>query len=280
MPKALAKALEVVRAPSAGIPLDIMTPLQDKAVSGRLKVIVEGMPLGGTLSAGTNNWDNTWSLTVDELNDLYFFPAQNDDRDHTLSIRVLRFDSDGYDVATTAAMIEVLVEQSARGADGGAKGVGLAEAEAIWRAEHEQAMAQARATWEAEEAERLAAAKRAWEQQAADRLAAAQTAWERDTEDRLAEAAGARATEERDHAALELTATKASWAAAAEERLAAAKRAWEQQAADRLAAAQAAWERDTEDRLAETAEARATEERDNAALELTAAKASWAAEAE
>ncbi len=80
MPKALAKALEVLRAPSAGIPLDIMTPLQDKRVSGRLKVIVEGMPLGSTLSAGTNNWDNTWSLALDALSGLQFFPAQGDDR--------------------------------------------------------------------------------------------------------------------------------------------------------------------------------------------------------
>jgi len=105
--KALAQTVNVVSAPSAGIPLDIMTQLQERGVSGRLKIIVEGMPLGSTLSAGTNNWDNTWSLDLDELNDLYFFPAQDDDRDHMLSIRVLRFDSDGFDVATTAAMIEL-----------------------------------------------------------------------------------------------------------------------------------------------------------------------------
>ena len=70
MSKALAKPLEVVNAPSAGIPLDILTPLQEKGVSGRLKLIIEDMPPGGALSAGTNNWDSTWSLTVDELNGL------------------------------------------------------------------------------------------------------------------------------------------------------------------------------------------------------------------
>ncbi len=228
MPKALASALEVVSAPSAGIPFDIMTPLQEKGVSGRLKIIVEGMPLGGTLSAGTNNWDNTWSLTVNELNDLYFFPAEGDDRDHTLSIRVLRFDSDGYDVATTAAMIEVLVEQSARGSGGaGVNGANLAEAEGIWRAELEQALEQGRATWEAEEVERLTAAKQVWEQRAEFRLATAKRTWDREAAGRLAESADARATEERDNAALELTAAKATWATEAEERLNAAKAAWQ-----------------------------------------------------
>ncbi len=138
MSRALAEPIEVVSAPSAGIPLDILSPLQEKGVSGRLKIIIEDMPPGGALSAGTNNWDSTWSLTIGELNGLFYVPASGDDRDHTLSIRVLRFDSDGFDVATTAAMIEVAVERSALVANRcGASGVGRAETEAIRRAEHE-----------------------------------------------------------------------------------------------------------------------------------------------
>ncbi len=76
MPKALAKPLEVVSAPSNGIPLDILSPLQEKGVAGRLKIIIEDMPPGGALSTGTNNWDSTWSLTIDELDGLYFVPAR------------------------------------------------------------------------------------------------------------------------------------------------------------------------------------------------------------
>jgi hypothetical protein len=46
-------------------------------VRARVKTIrVENMPVGAELSAGKNNWDHTWSLTPEDLRDLYFFPPQ------------------------------------------------------------------------------------------------------------------------------------------------------------------------------------------------------------
>ena len=92
------------------IPLNIQEELAKRGVKGKMSLIVEGMPVGASLTAGTNNWDNTWSLVVSDLHDLHFVPSPDADGVHTLSIRVLRYDSDGYDVAATAALFELEVD--------------------------------------------------------------------------------------------------------------------------------------------------------------------------
>ena len=71
------------------IPLAIQEELAERGLKGKMSLVVEGMPVGANLSAGTNNWDNTWSLTVAELNDLHFIPSPETDSTHTLTVRVL-----------------------------------------------------------------------------------------------------------------------------------------------------------------------------------------------
>ena len=97
------------------IPLDIQGELAQRGLSGKLTVIVEGLPTGGTLSAGTNIWDGTWSLGLHDQSGLCFIAPRNQTGGHTLTIRVLRLESDGFDVATTAALFDMWV---GNGADG------------------------------------------------------------------------------------------------------------------------------------------------------------------
>jgi hypothetical protein len=87
--------------------LDIQGELAQRGLSGKLTIIVERLPTGGTLSAGTNKWDGTWSLGIDDLSGLCFIAPKNQTGGHTLTIRVLRLDSEGFDVATTAALFDM-----------------------------------------------------------------------------------------------------------------------------------------------------------------------------
>ncbi len=88
MPDGLAKPVMAMSDNPAGTPLDLLPGLTERGVSGKTSLIVEGMPIGSSLSAGTNNWDNTWSLKAEDLNDLHFIPCRGDDRDHTLTVQI------------------------------------------------------------------------------------------------------------------------------------------------------------------------------------------------
>ena len=122
-----------------GIPLDIQGELAQRGLSGKLTVIAEGLPTGGALSAGTNKWDGTWSLGLDDLSGLCFIAPTGQPGGHTLTIRVLRLDSDGFDVATTAALFDMHVGDGADGADvAEPSGEAAPAAQAQRRSEEEQ----------------------------------------------------------------------------------------------------------------------------------------------
>ena len=154
---------------TVAIPLGIQEELAQRGLKGKMSLIVEGMPVGASLSAGTNNWDNTWSLTVAEVNDLHFIPSPETDGIHTLSVRVLRFDSDGYDVAATAALVDLKVDCSgqhqAKIAEAQDTEARIAALEESLRAEAEQNLAHAEADWKAAEESRLTQAKADWQAQ-------------------------------------------------------------------------------------------------------------------
>ena len=173
------------------VPLDIARELDKRGVAGEVSLKVEGVPNGAGLSAGRNNWDGTWSLTAADLSDIRFLPPEGDDAARTLAIRVLRIDSDGFNVATTVALfdLEVKVPRQAPGN----KGPGAASGDGAPSRE----MAAAQAAWEKESERRLASAKEAWQGEADERLAAAKKAWAADTEKRIAAALDARRNEER-----------------------------------------------------------------------------------
>ena len=92
------------------IPLNIKNELSNRGLVGRLLVIVERVPVGGALSAGTNNQNGTWSLKVGELADLRFVPPEDGGADvRNLTVRILRYDEDGFDYASTAALFDIHV---------------------------------------------------------------------------------------------------------------------------------------------------------------------------
>ncbi len=215
VPDGLARLVNAM-SDNIGIPLDILPELSERGVSGKMMLIVEGMPIGSSLSAGTNNWDNTWSLKVDELSGLRFIPSAGDHGGHTLTVRVLCFDADGFDVASTAALIDIAVEPAAAAANGtGAPGAGdrmLAEAEARGKVEQKQALEEARDAWQAREEDRLAEAKAQWEREFAERLARIEGNVAVEQNKRLAAALAAQKSEENNQRA----AARAAWNAEAD----------------------------------------------------------------
>ncbi|MDC7218080.1 MAG: hypothetical protein PQJ28_03550 [Spirochaetales bacterium] len=61
----------------ASVPLEITGTLVDTDGSETLQYLVESVPEGAVLSAGTNNGDGTWTLSADDLSNLTFTPPLN-----------------------------------------------------------------------------------------------------------------------------------------------------------------------------------------------------------
>lgn len=112
------------------IPLNlkpIIAPYRDR---GRFTIRLELLPQLARLSAGINNGDRTWSLALDELEDLaYFVPAGAGA--HRLGIRLIMKDDDG---AHTLALIDLDVDADADAAGDkrdGAAVIALAQDKAL-----------------------------------------------------------------------------------------------------------------------------------------------------
>lgn len=94
------------------IPLNlksIIAPYRDR---GRFTIRLEHLPQLARLSAGTNNGDRTWSLALDELEDLAYFPPAGVGA-HTLGVRLIVKDDDG---AHTLALIDLDVDADSNAA--------------------------------------------------------------------------------------------------------------------------------------------------------------------
>ncbi|HEX2759775.1 MAG TPA: hypothetical protein VHM27_04640, partial [Rhizomicrobium sp.] len=91
------------------IPLNlksIIAPYRDR---GRFTIRLEHLPQSARLSAGINNGDRTWSLALDELEDLAYF-APTGTGAHVLGVRLIMKDDDG---AHTLALIDLDVDADA-----------------------------------------------------------------------------------------------------------------------------------------------------------------------
>src|SRR6266566_3090520 len=66
---------------------------------GRLSVRIERLPQLARLSAGRNNGDNSWSLTLDELEDLAYLPPPGMVEAHHLAVRIIGLDGGGSTLA-------------------------------------------------------------------------------------------------------------------------------------------------------------------------------------
>ncbi len=74
------------------IPINLSPLISAYRKRGRFMLRVENLPQSARFSAGQNNGDGTWSLMLDELDELVYFAPKTASADHTLSIRLIAKD--------------------------------------------------------------------------------------------------------------------------------------------------------------------------------------------
>ncbi|HEY4274882.1 MAG TPA: hypothetical protein VGM68_05320, partial [Rhizomicrobium sp.] len=101
-----ARALPDQAVASRAIPIDLRPVISAYRRRGRFQLRVEKLPQGSRFSAGQNNGDASWSLLLDELEDLVYFAPKTVNGDHTLAIRLISKDETE---AFTIALIDYTV---------------------------------------------------------------------------------------------------------------------------------------------------------------------------
>ncbi len=91
------------------IALHIDAKLIDSDGSESLTLSLTGVPAGAFLSAGTDNGDGSWTLSLDQLADLAITPPPNSDRDFTLTLNATTLESASGDRQITTLAIPVQV---------------------------------------------------------------------------------------------------------------------------------------------------------------------------
>lgn len=103
-----------VTSPASGnvdsaISLSVSASLADTDGSESLEISISDLPSGASLSAGTDNGDNTWTLTPAQLSGLSVTPPEEDDSDFTLTVTATAAEADG-EGATAAATVVRSIE--------------------------------------------------------------------------------------------------------------------------------------------------------------------------
>jgi len=106
------------------IPLNLAPLLAPYKKHGRLSLRIERLPRLARLSRGRNNGDSSWSLTLDELEDLAYLPPDGVDAAHTLVIRIVSLDGSS---GTTLAVLDFLVSSNTVEDEGHSPNVGPVE---------------------------------------------------------------------------------------------------------------------------------------------------------
>ena len=89
----------------SAIALNIAASLTDS--SEVLSVVIDGVPDGAELSAGTNNGDGSWTLGSDDLQDLTLTPAENDASDFELTVKAISTDGESSTEVTDTLAVTV-----------------------------------------------------------------------------------------------------------------------------------------------------------------------------
>ncbi|MBF0164934.1 MAG: hypothetical protein HQM01_10610, partial [Magnetococcales bacterium] len=92
----------------SGIPLKIEITQSDS--SETVKVYIEGVPEGGTLSAGEELGDGRWELRVEDLKDLVLTPPENSDVDFSLTVRSVVTEPQTGETSTTTQTVNVEIQ--------------------------------------------------------------------------------------------------------------------------------------------------------------------------
>ena len=106
--------LDAVGEVDTAIPLTVSAALADIDGSEILSVVIGNVPSGATLSAGTNNGDGTWTLTLGDLSGLTITPPPGSADDFTLSVTAVSTESDNNDQAFTPGVIHIHIPRSSR----------------------------------------------------------------------------------------------------------------------------------------------------------------------
>src|SRR5262249_36746045 len=94
---------------SRRVPLNLRAQLAEISVSSTERVIIDGMPLGATLTKGQCKAGRSWTLLPHELDEVDFVAAQADGETHTLAVLVLTPDPIDPDHAKTKGQIQITI---------------------------------------------------------------------------------------------------------------------------------------------------------------------------
>jgi|GEM_PF-5638691 len=86
------------------VALDLASLIAPYRRRGRFTLRIENLPQGARLTAGRNNGDRTWSLALDELDELFYVPPESLADDHVLALRLIAREEGN---ASTLALIEL-----------------------------------------------------------------------------------------------------------------------------------------------------------------------------
>jgi hypothetical protein len=243
-----------------GIPLDLVPLLSPYKGKGRLTLRVERMPHAARLSAGRNNGDNSWSLALDELEDLEYLLPQGSTNAHTLALRVLAHNGDG---ASTLAVLDLPILSDTVGSSPaanlrGAPAVAASAGDNIQVSQLRDELAKAAAALAAREVALAEAQRRAERTEAEialkDKALADALAARKIDRDACVAAATAQASSDlersRDAWQAEQNERIVELEARAETRIAQASESWQREMQDAFSKAQSSWEAGEADRLA------------------------------
>ena len=79
---------------SRAVALDLASLIAPYRRQGRFTLRIENLPQGARLTAGRNNGDRTWSLALDELDGLSYFPPAEEVADFMQDVDNLRSDAE------------------------------------------------------------------------------------------------------------------------------------------------------------------------------------------
>src|SRR5438093_3598459 len=139
--------------PENWIAIDLAKALPGIPITDSMQIIIEGVPDGARFSTGRNNGDKTWSLDPEDLAELsYLPPASRNTENQSFFVRLLTYDPDGYQIASTTAQVAVSVD-------------GVTARRPIQLEHGEGGSGAVDAIREFEFAQRLAEAERSWQEQ-------------------------------------------------------------------------------------------------------------------
>ena len=91
------------------IELEISVEATDTVGNEDITITISGVPEGSVLSAGIDNGNGTWSLTVDDLSDLTLTPPEDYNGELELEVSATSTNQESGDQATTSSTLNVAV---------------------------------------------------------------------------------------------------------------------------------------------------------------------------